>query len=46
MVQASVSLNSDLSDLEAIDPSLILLNEKLPGGAYWHGVIKRETLYV
>jgi len=29
------------SHLAGIDPSLILLNEKLPGGAYWHGVIKR-----
>lgn len=25
----------------AIDPSLVMLDEKLPGGAYWHGVIKR-----
>ena len=41
MVQASVSPNAGLSDLEAIDPSLVLLNEKLPGGAYWQGVIKR-----
>jgi uncharacterized protein len=24
-----------------IDPSLVLLTEKLPGGTYWHGVIKR-----
>jgi len=31
----------------AIDPSLILLDEQLPGGAYWHGVIKRgNTLRV
>lgn len=31
----------------AIDPSLVLLDEKLPGGAYWHGVIKRgNTLRV
>ena len=29
------------NNLPNIDPSLILLNEKLPGGAYWHGVIKR-----
>jgi uncharacterized protein len=27
--------------LEAIAPELILLDEKLPGGAYWHGIIKR-----
>lgn len=25
----------------ALDPSLVLLDEKLPGGAYWHTVIKR-----
>jgi len=31
----------------AIDPSLVLLDEKLPGGAYWHSVIKRgNTLRV
>ena len=31
----------------AIDPSLVLLDEKLPGGAYWYGVIKRgNTLRV
>ena len=24
-----------------LDPNLVLLTEKLPGGAYWHGVIKR-----
>lgn len=31
----------------AIDTSLVLLDEKLPGGAYWHGVIKRgNTLRV
>ncbi len=47
MVQASVSPNSGLLDLEAIAPNLILLDEKLPGGAYWHGVIKRgNTLRV
>ncbi|BDI14296.1 urea carboxylase [Nostoc cf. commune SO-36] len=38
---------STLPNLEAIDPSLILLDEKLPGGAYWHYVIKRgNTLRV
>ncbi|MBD2532802.1 urea carboxylase-associated family protein [Nostoc flagelliforme FACHB-838] len=42
MVQAST-----LPNLEAIDPSLILLDEKLSGGAYWHYVIKRgNTLRV
>ncbi|MEH1827654.1 MAG: urea amidolyase associated protein UAAP1 [Nostoc sp.] len=42
MVQASI-----LPNLGAIDPSLILLDEKLPGGAYWHYVIKRgNTLRV
>jgi uncharacterized protein len=46
MVQASLP-NSDLSNPAAIEPDLILLNEKLPGGAYWHGVIKRgNTLRV
>ncbi|PZV16113.1 MAG: urea carboxylase [Leptolyngbya sp.] len=47
MVQASVSLDSDLSNPAAIAPDLILLNETLPGSAYWHGVIKRgNTLRV
>lgn len=42
MVQASALPNATM-----IDPSLILLDEKLPGGAYWHGVIKRgNTLRV
>lgn len=42
MVQASA-----LPNATTIDPSLILLDEKLPGGAYWHGVIKRgNTLRV
>lgn len=42
MVQVSVMPN-----LGAIDPSLVLLDEKLPGGAYWHTVIKRgNTLRV
>jgi uncharacterized protein len=36
MVQTSI-----LPNLGSIDPSLILLDEKLPGGAYWHYVIKR-----
>jgi uncharacterized protein len=31
----------------AIDPSLVLLDEKLPGGAYWHTIIQRgNTLRV
>ncbi|MFN6480857.1 urea amidolyase associated protein UAAP1 [Nostoc sp. DedQUE07] len=42
MVQASV-----LPNMGVIDPSLILLDEKLPGGAYWHYAIKRgNTLRV
>lgn len=42
MVQASA-----LPNATTIHPSLILLDEKLPGGAYWHGVIKRgNTLRV
>jgi hypothetical protein len=42
MVQASI-----LPNLGAIDPSLIMLDEKLPGGAYWHYTIKRgNTLRV
>ncbi|MEH2116315.1 urea amidolyase associated protein UAAP1 [Nostoc sp.] len=42
MVQASI-----LPNLGAIDPSRILLDEKLPGGAYWHYVINRgNTLRV
>jgi uncharacterized protein len=47
MVQSSVLPNSDSSDAGAIPPQLILLNETLPGGAYWHGIIKRgNTLRV
>ncbi|MEH2194280.1 MAG: urea amidolyase associated protein UAAP1 [Nostoc sp.] len=42
MVQTSI-----LPNLGSIDPSLILIDEKLPGGAYWHYVIKRgNTLRV
>ncbi|MEA5603129.1 urea amidolyase associated protein UAAP1 [Nostoc sp. UHCC 0252] len=42
MVQTSI-----LPNLGSIDPNLILLDEKLPGGAYWHYVIKRgNTLRV
>lgn len=26
---------------QAIDPSLVLLEEEVPGGSYWYGVIKR-----
>ncbi len=45
MVQASILPN--LPDATTIDPSLILLDEKLPGGAYWHGVVNRgNTLRV
>ncbi len=34
-------------DETAIAPALIHLQEKLPGGAYWHGVIKRgKTLRI
>lgn len=35
MVQTASLMNG------AIDPSLILIDETLPGGAYWQGVIKR-----
>jgi uncharacterized protein len=39
--QSSTSINS------VINSNLILLDEKLPGGAYWYGVIKRgNTLRV
>ena len=42
MVQASILPNQG-----AIDPSLILLDEKQPGGTYWHDAIKRgNTLRV
>ncbi|MHC5597163.1 MAG: urea amidolyase associated protein UAAP1 [Nostoc sp.] len=42
MVQASI-----LPNIGAIDPNLILLDEKLPGGGYWHYIIKRgNTLRV
>jgi hypothetical protein len=42
MVQSSI-----LPSAAAIAPDLILLDEKLPGSAYWHGVIKRgNTLRV
>jgi uncharacterized protein len=42
MVQTSIA-----SIAATIDPSLILLDEKLPGGAYWHSVIKRgKTLRI
>jgi uncharacterized protein len=30
-----------LASLPEIDPKLILLDEKLSGGDYWHGIIKR-----
>jgi uncharacterized protein len=53
----STKLSADpaLTDIEpvtltpeaAIDSDLICLQEKLPGGAYWHGVIKRgKTLRI
>lgn len=42
MVQASI-----LANVATIDPSLHILDELLPGGAYWHGIIKRgNTLRV
>lgn len=40
-MQSSTVQNSDSFHPGAIDPNLILLDEKLPGGAYWHGIIKR-----
>lgn len=41
-----VQTTSTLPNAE-IDPNLVLLNEVVPGGAYWHGVIKRgNTLRV
>jgi urea carboxylase-associated protein 2 len=47
MVQSSVLPNSDSSYPVAIAPNLILLDETLPGSAYWHGIIKRgNTLRV
>ncbi|MCU0569314.1 MAG: urea carboxylase-associated family protein [Oculatellaceae cyanobacterium Prado106] len=50
MVQSSVvhseSVHSE-SQSNDLDPALILRQEPLPGGAYWHGVIKRgNTLRV
>jgi uncharacterized protein len=46
-VQASVSPDSNLSNPAAIASELVLLDEMLPGSAYWHGVIKRgNTLRV
>jgi uncharacterized protein len=46
MMQPSTLSSSALSGSgssapEAIDPKLVLLDETLPGGTYWHGVIKR-----
>lgn len=44
-MQASTVPN--LPNPMAIAPDLILLDEKLPGGAYWHGIVKRgNTLRV
>ncbi|MBD3883629.1 urea carboxylase-associated family protein [Phormidium tenue FACHB-886] len=41
MVQTTTLPNTE------IDPNLVLLDEVIPGGAYWHGVIKRgNTLRV
>ena len=34
-------MNTTLAPQSEIDSSLILLDEKLPGGDYWHGIIKR-----
>jgi uncharacterized protein len=46
MVQVSMAVDSGTSEAglfnpAELDPGLVLLDEKLPGGAYWHGVIKR-----
>lgn len=40
MVQTA-SAPSNIAENGCLDPSLVLLDEKLPGGAYWHRVIKR-----
>ncbi len=54
-MSATLSTDPGLTDIspiistavDAIDPTLICLQEKLPGGAYWHGVIKRgKTLRI
>jgi uncharacterized protein len=54
-MSTTLSADSALTDIEpvtltpeaAIDSDLICLQEKLPGGAYWHGVIKRgKTLRI
>ena len=44
----STTLSTDLAPITStIHPALICLEEKLPGGAYWHGVIKRgKTLRI
>ena len=34
-------MNSTLTPQQEIDANLVLLDEKLPGGDYWHGIIKR-----
>jgi urea carboxylase-associated protein 2 len=41
MVQASVQSESQLFNPATLDASLVLLDEKIPGGGYWYGVIKR-----
>lgn len=54
-MSATLSTDPGLTDISpvastpanAIDPALICLQEKLPAGAYWHGVIKRgKTLRI
>lgn len=40
-MQSSALSDSGSSPAIAVDPKLVLLDETLPGGAYWHGVIKR-----
>ncbi len=54
-MSVKLSTDLDLTDIEPvaatpadeIDLNLICLQEKLPGGAYWHGVVKRgKTLRI
>lgn len=41
------SIEDTATSAASIDPALICLQEKLPGGAYWHGVVKRgKTLRI
>jgi uncharacterized protein len=41
VISNSEIAESDLFTPADLDPGLVLLDEKLPGGACWHGVIKR-----